>query len=412
MRTLLTSIAVGLCAACGGGSDRPDSNSELDVVPGGGTAATFATTEALSAGETVETIGVSSEGHLLVVFGGQVHELDGGALSARSLYVGTGDPEAMGAVHRVAPRIGGGAWIGAEAGLFALDDLYTYKVPLLEDAGAIEDAIDISGGALAGLWLATPAGLHRRTGDDVSKLEIAELTGAAHVAIAQDGSFGVAVFGDEIATLEPSADQILVDRPPLDTGAINAIAAGTDAVYLGTANGLFAFTAGATPPWKQYTLAESGSSEVLALAIDGPKNAVWARTAESAVVIEGGAITSFSMTGQGTMSALAIDAFGDVWTANGTELARSATARATQSATFSADVLPWIQDRCSMCHMNQTQNFEDYEVFASVAESALSRVRSGDMPRCTGGLRCPSEQRLEEADYLVLEQWIRDGMPE
>ena len=65
-----------------------------------------------------------------------------------------------------------------------------------------------------------------------------------------------------------------------------------------------------------------------------------------------------------------------------------------------------------MCHMNQTQNFEDYQVFVEVAESALARVRAGDMPRCDGGLRCPAEERLDEADYAVLEQWIRDGMPE
>ena len=413
MKRILTSVAIGLVAACGSeGTDLPNPNSELNVVKGAGTAATFATTEALTAGGTVEAIGVSGDGHLLVLFGGQLHELTGGLLEPRSLYVGEGDPEAMGRVRRVTARVGGGAWIAAEAGLFALDDLYTFKVPLVEDAGAIEDAIEVGSGPLAGLWLATAGGLYRRNGDDVFQYGIPGLTAATHVAIAQNGAFGVAVFGDVIATLEPSMDQILVDRPPLDTGAIHSIAAGADAIYLGTAQGIFAFDAAAATPWTQYTLAESGSTEVLALAVDGPKNAIWARTADSAVVIENGAITSFTMAPEGEMSLLAIDAFGDVWTAKGEELARNTTTDTAESATFSEDLLPWIQERCSMCHMNQTQNFEDYEVFVEVAESALARVRSGDMPRCNGGLRCPSEERLTEDEYLVLEQWIRDGMPE
>ena len=73
---------------------------------------------------------------------------------------------------------------------------------------------------------------------------------------------------------------------------------------------------------------------------------------------------------------------------------------------------PAIQNDCSMCHQNQTADFEVYEVFVERAEDALARVRAGDMPRCDGSVRCPPESALSPADYAVLEQWLRDGMPE
>jgi hypothetical protein len=412
MKRLLSACSILLCA-CGGDPVDPPNRTELTVVKAAGSPSTFASSEALTAGGTVEAIGISGEGRVLVVFDAQVHELSSGLFEPRSLYVGEGDPAALGTVHRIAPRLGGGAWVATEAGLFAVDELYTYKVPLLEDAGAMHDAIEVGSGALSGLWLATEAGLHHRDGDEVYQYAIEGLTGAAtDVAIAGSGTFGVALIGGVIATLEPSGGQILVDRPPLDTGAIHALAAGADAIYAATEKGIFAFTAGATPPWTQYTLSESGAIEVLALSIDAPKNAVWARTADSMVLLENGSITVFPMAPASQMSLLAIDSFGDVWTASGDALSKSTTSVSTETATFTEHVLPWIQERCSMCHMNQTQNFEDYSTFVEVAENALTRVRSGDMPRCDGGLRCPSEQRLPEDDYAVLEQWIRDGMPE
>ena len=110
---------------------------------------------------------------------------------------------------------------------------------------------------------------------------------------------------------------------------------------------------------------------------------------------------------------LTVDRFGDVWVAEADGLSRkSLGSSGTERTSFAVDVLPWVQERCSMCHMNQTQNFEDYEVFQAIAEDALIRVRSGDMPRCGGGVRCSPEETLTSEQYAVLEQWIRDGTPE
>src|SRR5687767_3296499 len=232
-------LCFALLAACGSDPTNPPTTSELAVVKGAGSPSTFASTEALTADDTVEAIGVSGDGRVIAVFAGQPHELSGNTFEVRSLYVGEGDPEALGAVHAIAPRIGGGAWIGSEAGLFAVDEIYTYKVPLLEDAGAVNDVLDANAGTLAGLWLAMDGGLHRWEDDRVSKYAIEGLSGAATlVAIEQTGAFGVAAYGDQIATLEPNSSEILVDRPPLDTGAIHALAAATGAIYAATDKGI------------------------------------------------------------------------------------------------------------------------------------------------------------------------------
>lgn len=418
MKKSLSLVPIGLVlAACGGDPvDRaPPGKSEISVQHGAGTIATFTTTEALTAGGAVERLGVSAEGHLIAVIDGGLYELEGGLLAARTLYAGEGDPEATGPVHAVAPRVGGGAWVGAERGLFAIDDLYTYKVPLLPEAGAVRAVADAPGGPLNGLWLATDEGLYRRQDEQVTRYTIEGVTGpATGVAITGNGKLGAALFGETLVVLEPNDAQVLTDRPPLGTSTIDAVAAGPDTIYVGADNGLLVLRTAADPAWTRHTLAEQGAAPpaVTALSVDTARDAVWARIERGLVRLEGGHLNAYEMGAEGAMSLLAVDNFGDVWTADGDALDRRSTGTAGAAATFAEDVLPWIQEHCSMCHMNQTQNFEDLDVFREVAEPALARVRSGDMPRCEGGLRCPNEQRLQQDDYAVLEQWIRAGMPE
>jgi ligand-binding sensor domain-containing protein len=400
-----------LASACGSERDPAPPKSELAIVPGAGTTAAFSSSEALTADGSIEAIGTSGAGHLLAVVTGQLHELEGGVLEVRSLYVGTADPEALGNVHAIAPRIGGGAWIAAEAGLFGLDAAYTVKIPLLEDEGEVFTVAD-AGGPLAGLWLGTGGGLFRRRAESVEKYAVPSASGAVTLfAVQGNGKTAAARIGDTLVLLEDAGGQVLTDRPPIDTGAIHAIAAGSDALYVGADRGLFVYRAG-TVPWTQYTLAAQGSPAVAvrAISVDVAMGAAWARTDSGLVRLLDGALSTYAMSG-GDMALLAVDNFGDVWTAGSGELGRSSVSTSMGGATFSQGVLPWIRAECSQCHMNQTQNFEDYEVFVHVAESALARVRFGDMPRCDGGLRCPTEERLQPADYAVLEQWIRDGMP-
>lgn len=418
MKKVLSLVSIALAAAaCGGDPEerpQPPGTPEVSVRHGAGTPAAFTTTEALTAEGTVQRLGVTGEGHLVAAVDGGLYELTGGLLEARTLYAGAGDPSSTGAVYAVAPRIGGGAWVAAEAGLFSIDDLYTYKVPLLPEAGAVHSVSDAPGGLLKGLWLATDDGLYRRDADRVTRYTVAGVDGTVtQVAVSGDGRLGAALFGETLVLLEPEGEQILTDRPPLDTGAISAVAAGPNGIYVGAEKGLFVL-ADSESQWVRHTLAAQGapSAAVMALSIDKAMAAVWARTESGLVRFESGELTSYERAAGDGMSLLAVDNFGDVWTAAGAELDRSSIGSAGSSATFSEDVLPWIQEQCSMCHMNQTQNFEDFEVFAEIAEAALARVRSGDMPRCDGGLRCPSEQRLQQEDYAVLEQWIRAGMPE
>ena len=65
----------------------------------------------------------------------------------------------------------------------------------------------------------------------------------------------------------------------------------------------------------------------------------------------------------------------------------------------------YADKHCSMCH----SDFTDIVAFTPKADSALQRVRSGDMPRCTGGVPCPADQHLTADQYAVLEGWIRGG---
>jgi len=82
----------------------------------------------------------------------------------------------------------------------------------------------------------------------------------------------------------------------------------------------------------------------------------------------------------------------------------------TNRVGFAADLRPWIQTHCALCHSTHTADFTDPAVFRARAEDALRRVRAGDMPRCNGALRCGPEQLL--TDYPLLEGWIRGGYAE
>ena len=70
---------------------------------------------------------------------------------------------------------------------------------------------------------------------------------------------------------------------------------------------------------------------------------------------------------------------------------------------FAKELKPWLQKHCTACHAD----YAEPTPFGLKAEAALFRVGTGDMPRCTGGVPCPSGMRLD--DTTLLEQWIRTG---
>lgn len=423
-------IAAVLAVVSCSEAEAPSPEPEVSIVAGAPRPGDAEATGALELGallaapSTIEVIGATSAGELVVSAGGRIYEVLAGAPEPRALYAEGGDPTALGAVHRITPRAGGRAWLAAEAGLFELLPHYVTRV--YEDVGAVHDLAELAGGPMAGLWLATSGGLLRREdaggtpgaeGGVWSRWELPNLDGAPE-ELAFDASAGALVrSGPELALLEAEGGTISSDRPPLDSGDVYALAAGGGALYAGTARGLYRFDPSRTPRWTRFTLAGEAAAAVpvLAVIVDPTSGVAWARTPSALVRADGDDLSTFALPQLDPAATprprLAIDARGEVYATRGEVLDR-VSSQPGASATFTVDVLPWISARCSPCHRNQTQDFEDYAVFAPKAEAALSRVRSGDMPRCSGSLICPTEQRLSAEDYAVLERWIRAGKPE
>jgi len=173
-------------------------------------------------------------------------------------------------------------------------------------------------------------------------------------------------------------------------------------LFAGSDHGLVRWVAGAEHAW---TLLPG--VPVHAIAVDPLSNVAWARTDDALVRLEDDARTRFpapAVSAEGP-ALIAVDARGDVWINEGEALVRYKTGPGGLDATFGDDVLPWLEQHCTSCHAD----FRDLQVFDGRAELALDKVRSGDMPRCTGGVPCPQEERMSGDAWAVLEAWIRGG---
>jgi ligand-binding sensor domain-containing protein len=389
------------------------------VVAGSTAESTLASPQPIDASASVGVLGATQDGHILAVAGGEIYAVDSKMLTHRSLYAAGSDPLSTGVVHGIAPRSAGGAWIGADSGVFYLDTLYVLKASFSTGQGAVRGVTEEANGPLAGLWLATDDGLFLRSGSSLTQYEVANASGASTmVAVESGGAAMLTVIGGELLLLTTKDSNVLAEAPPISGGQTQAVAAGKGVLFAATDNGILRWSSAATPAWTQFTLAADGQppQKALALTLDPGTQSLWALTQGGINHIVGDASTMYSMPSVGTSSApqsLVADAIGDLWTADATQLELVTTgATSTTSITFTKDVAPWIGMHCAMCHMNQTQNFEDYATFAPLADMALTRVRMGDMPRCNGGVPCPSDQHLQESDYAVLADWIRAGKPE
>lgn len=417
MNRCLWSLSLGLAlsaAACGG-TEEIEPERPFDTVVGIGAALSFVEEREVSSSDAVQSLGLTAEGALVAVIDGAAY-VDGSAgLEMRSLYVGAGDPTSLGAVNDISPRAAGGAWISSDAGLFALDGLYVTHSPLLSDSDGINAAVEVDAGPLSGMWLATREGINHLQDDVLKRYEIPQITGSATtLAAAADGTVVAALFGSTLVLLEPSNDQILSEKVTIGLGAINQLSAGANEIFVAAERGLFRYRSNETPRWDRYTLTDDPTQmrAAVAMAVDPVSGRLWAHTQDAILGVDQIVTAHVDLAASMEPVDFAIDRLGDLWTASSAGLTRARTTETNIDTTFAADVLPWIQDNCSRCHMNQTQNFEDFEVFGSVAEDALRRVRSGDMPRCSGGVRCGSDQNLLEPEYAVLEQWIRSGKAE
>jgi hypothetical protein len=395
---------LALAPACGGEPAAWQAPlTEVTAAPGAGT---WTSEAAIAVPADPEALGVDADHHVVVVAGGVTYALERGALVPRPLYAGAGEPEALGAARAVTPRAEAVAWIASEAGLFSVDRHYVTRSPMSEVAADVSTVTDVATGPLAGVWLVAQGRLHRAT-DALDALSIPGLGQVAHFAAASDGTFAVAASGHGVRVLRAAGSSLEASDPNLELGAIHGLAGGPGAVWLATATGLYR-TDGAA--FTRFTFGEGSAPAVTAVAVDPGTGAAWAATSGSLVEVRGERLTRHGgATGE---HGLVVDQLGDLYSmASGALVFRGTGATDGTAVTF-ADVVPWIEARCSACHSNQTSDFRDYEVFVTRAEEALSRVRAGDMPRCAGSVRCAPEDALAPADYAVLEQWIRDGMPQ
>ena len=406
-------------AACGAEEEPPPVVTPpaalVQVVTAAPLPAVMTESSSVALSDRAEALGSSQAGAPLVVVGGVVHTVGTDGLEPHALYAEGDEPRALGEVHTLVPRASGGAWIGAEAGLFVLASPYVTYQPLGTELAprALSEAVS---GALAGLWLGARTGLyHQDQGRTLARYEPA--SGPLEVralAVDVEGSAGLVL--DEAGALwllEAEGTERLLSRPELGAGRAFAVAAGRGVLWAATEQGLVRWRATDSPRFTRFTLGGSGAEAVRALVTERDSGVVWARTdtalirATAAGELQRVVAPTLSV---GAVPSLAVDTVGDVWSAEGSGLVRQSLADTTSRVSFAADVAPFIGQHCAACHQNATADFRDVAVFRARAEASLARVRTGDMPRCDGGRPCA--ERLAPAAYEVLERWIRQGKPE
>lgn len=414
-RLLSTSLAATACGADRHRSTVPSAEITFeDRAPAVGALSVEA---AIDLGARIDIIGLSEEGNVLAIAEGEIFEISRTEATRRSLYAAPGDPTALSTVYGVTPRRAGGAWLAAEAGLFALDTHYVTRSPIEAGAVGVRAVEEASAGPLEGLWLGTELGVFLSRPDRFERLRISGVEGRpSGIAVEREGMAALILSGRDVTLLESTRDGLVSDLPPIDVGEVSAVVASESALYAASDRGLVRWRASDSPAWTLFSLSPSGEPPmpVLALAVDPATGDVWARGARTLVRLANDALTAFEARtlAEGEAAWITVDGSGGVWTVASSRLERASPSNAIVEVSFARDVRPWISANCSLCHRNQTQNFEDYDVFSEKADIALARVRAGDMPRCAGGLPCPPEQRLAAETYSVLEEWIRAGKPE
>lgn len=403
MRNLSTSLAaVAVLWSCGDAADLPATTPTTVMDPAPQTGA-WTRESARPLGASAQALGVDGEAHVVVIAEGLAYVAVGGQLDKRTLYAGPGEPTSMGQPRAVRARPGAGAWIATSSGLYALDPHFVTRSPLSERTPDVNDVAEAAAGPLAGIWILDAAGLWTKNPAGLQQVHV-DLPEARWIAVDTLGQFALLASEQSLQLLTKQGDALSALEIRLDTGLIRGLAAAPGRLWVATERGLFE-TDGQS--WTHHPL--QGQS-IEAVATDPATGAAWARSPQALWQVQG---TTHTRYGSGLDEVgLSVDGLGDVFgLASGALFKRGTGAPRGEAVTFS-DVQPWLTTHCAQCHQNQTADFLVYDAFVERAEEALARVRSGDMPRCQGSVRCPTDAALAPADYSVLEQWIRDGMPQ
>jgi hypothetical protein len=400
MRASALFAAAVVAVSCGPAAPEPEPP-QFNVIAGTGTPGPTLPQQELDAGGTVSALGITQDGDLVVLAGELVFERVAGALTLRNLYAEAGDPTSTGAVSQIVPSSQGGAWLSAEAGLFLLQGDFVSHSPVMAGMGPLAGVSDVANGNLSGLWIAAANGVYRRQSQATNRYDVDGFSmAAAAVAVEHNGSGAFALLGNRLVLLTPGDSAPAAALPPDDVGGVKALAGTTGALFAATDRGLYRWKPSQTPAWTRFSLDGNGALDVQ---VDPVTGSAWVTTPGALYRIDADVVTSFSRP-DGTQL-LAVDQVGDLWTARGATLVQLKAGAGMTAASFANDVKPFLTTSCVMCHAD----FTDIGVFAPIAEDALQRVRSGDMPRCSGGVPCPADQHLTADQYAVLEGWIRGG---
>lgn len=345
----------------------------------------------------VDAVGVNGADHPVVVSQGRVLELLPGGPVTRTLFAAESDPTRLGSVHTITPRLDGGTWLASETGLFVIDAHYVWRSGWATSATQV---IERPNGGLNGLWLVGD-GLVRQRAEGGHRLVVSGLERVDALALTADGSRGF-VTGQGVLRVLSSTDAGVVSEAPvpeLTLTNVRSPVAGRTLLAAQADEGLVVFDARKDPAWKLFT-----GLTVRAMVADPASNALWVRTDSQLVVIDGDLARATPLDGaQGPLPKLVIDAHGDVLMPVADGVLRFKTGVERLTVGFEADVGPLITRRCVTCH----GWYAERATFSPLAEEALSRVRSGDMPRCENGVRC--KQPLPAVEAALLEGWVRGG---
>ncbi len=398
-----TVLAVAaLTTACGGADPTRPGPTPLTTLEQSSKPGAWTAESARAVSSPGQALGINQEHRLVLAASAGIFTEVRGTLEDRPLYVGTGENPNMGVTRMVHPKSTGGAWLATDQGLYSVERHFVTRSPLSDQMSDVLHIADVAHGDLKGLWVVSTQGLWLKTERNLEQVN-PHLSRPKHIAVDGEGRFAVLTAQTNLVVLSLDQGTLQTLDIDLDTGTIFGVVGTADAVWLATDNGLFK-TDGQN--WHRYPL----GAQVTEIAADPTTGAIWARIPSALIQVSGDILTRFPTNPDET--SLAIDRLGDVHSlAAGALLRRGTGATDGEPVTF-AKLKPWLQEHCSQCHSNQTADFEDYTVFAERAEDALARVRTGDMPRCGGGVRCAPQMTLSPSDYAVLEQWVRDGAPE
>ncbi len=408
MRRTSISSAVLLLFACGGSVEEPEQDT-IRRVRSEPMPQSFVRQNLLATTGAASAVGVDFDGNTVVVVGGTVQRYRAGQFESFLLYADEGEPTSLGAVHAIAPRQTGGAWIAADNGLFVLDSAY---VQFAGVAGPVRGVAEASVGPLAGLWLLTSNGLEHQRNDERNSYTIEGVDDAPeHFAISPSGNLAGVVFGGRPYIIAKDDAGIYFDPTAESIPTAADVVVTNKGVWVATNDGVYSYAL-SDDMWTQYTLTAQGSRAALMLAMDPLTETVWARTDNTLVSIDGDNLNAYTTTAA-VERTLFVDNPGDlVGHSGGTGIVIRSLNDGGDNPTFTNDILPWLEENCLRCRGNQTADYGDYNVFVTRANQALLRVRTGDMPRCDGGVRCDEGQALNPQNYAVLDQWIRSGLTE